>query len=260
MAAEAGLAELGPLFAEGDTPAGAVVNSLVFLALVLAGAVLLLLLVRKRKLNALYFLLAASLLLSSWLILEIYLGIFLGNHPWASVLIDAVSLLASLLLAILVLKPFSILLLDLLLILYGTMAGAFLAILLTPLSTVAVALTLAVYDLYSVTRGPLRKFLETVTAESGGQEARKGLLRGAVLHLGQLSLGMGDVLIFSMLSPIFLLNPSFSIVRWTLASAALSAGFLATLQMLNHRKFMPALPLPVVLSLTVYALCLLLGI
>lgn len=260
LAAEAGLAELGPLFAEGDTPTGAVVNSLAFLALVLAGTAILLTLARRRKLNLLHLLLAASLMLSSWLILEIYLGLFLGGYPWASGLIDTASLLISGLLAILVLKPFSNLLLNLLLILYGTMAGALFATLLTPMSTIAVASTLAAYDLYSVTRGPLRKFLETVTAETEEREIRGSPLRGAVLHLGQLSLGMGDVLVYSMLSTVFFLTPSPSSARWALASAALIAGFLATLQMLNRRRFMPALPLPVFFSLTAYALCRFLGI
>lgn len=259
LAAEAGLAELGPLFAEGDTPTGAVVNSLVFLFLVLAGTAVLLTLARRRKLNVLHLLLAASLMLSSWLILEIYLSILLGE-TWASELIGAASLLVSALLAALVLKPFSVLLLNLLLILYGTMAGALFATLLTPLSTIAVASTLAAYDLYSVTRGPLKKFLETVTAESEEREARVSPLRGAVLHLGQLSLGMGDVLVYSMLSPVFLLTPSFSAVRWALTSAALMAGFLMTLQLLNRRRFMPALPLPVAISLAAYVLCRLTGV
>lgn len=257
VAYQAGLAELGPVFAEGDTPEGALINSLAFLILVLAGAVLLLFLVRRRKLRMMHFLLSASLFLSSWLILEVYLSIFLGDNPSASPLIDALSLLYSLMLAFLVLKPVSLTLLDLFLLIYGTMAGALFATLLTPLSTLAVALTLAGYDLYSVTRGPLRKFLETVTAEQEGVGARGSTLRGAVLHIGPLSLGMGDVLVYSMLSPVFLLAPSLSLVRWAITSAALFGGFLATLKMLKHRKFMPALPLPVASSLAVYGICLL---
>ena len=250
---------LGAFYAEGDTPLGAAINSLFFLILVLAGAALLLALARKKRLDILHLVLAVAIFVSYWGILEIYASALVSGEELYA-LMDVLSLTVAALTAVLVVKPLNLTLLSVLLLLYGMMAGPLFTAMLTPLSTIAVSITLAAYDAYSVTRGPLKKFLETVSGQPGSGAPSREPLRGAVVHIGPLSLGMGDVLVYSMLSPVFLATPSFSPARWLACSAALLLGFLVTLQMLRYRRYMPALPLPVTFSLATYAVCYLLGL
>jgi len=248
---------LRAFYTEGDTPLGAAINSLFFLILVLAGAALLLALAQ--RLDVLHMMLAAAIFVSYWGILEIYAGMLVGSRELYA-LVDTLSLAVAVLTALLVVKPLNLTLLSVLLLLYGTMAGPLFTAMLTPLSTIAVSATLAAYDAYSVTRGPLKKFLETVSRQPGPGAPPREPLRGALVQIGPLSLGMGDVLVYSMLSPVFLATPSFSPARWLACSASLLLGFLATLRMLRRRRFMPALPLPVFSSLITYAACYLLGL
>uniref|UniRef100_A0A7C3SLI4 Uncharacterized protein n=2 Tax=Thermofilum pendens TaxID=2269 RepID=A0A7C3SLI4_THEPE len=247
-----------PFYPGGDTPVGAAINSLFFLLLVLAGAGMLLALTRRRRLDILHLVLAVAIFVSYWGILEIYAAVLVDEELGA--LVDLMSLAIAFLTAFLVVKPLSLTLLSALLLLYGVMVGPIFTAMLTPLSTVAVSATLAAYDAYSVTRGPLKRFLETLSQHQDSGKNRGELLRGAVVHIGPLSLGMGDVLVYSMLSPLFLATPSYSLLRWIVCSVGLLAGFLATLWMLRRRHFMPALPLPVAFSLSAYATCYLLGL
>jgi len=251
---------LGVFYAEGDTPLGAAVNSLFFLLLALVGAGLLLALTRRRRLDILHLMLAAAIFVSYWGIFEIYASIFVSGGEELYALADALSLAVASLTAFLVVRPLNLTLLSVLLLLYGVMAGPLFAAMLTPFSVIAVSVTLAAYDAYSVTRGPLKKFLETVSRQPESSATRAEPLRGAVVHIGSLSLGMGDVLVYSMLSPVFLMTPSFSPARWLVCSTGLLLGFLNTLYMLRRRRFMPALPLPVAFSLSAYAVCYLLGL
>ncbi|MGB9786056.1 MAG: hypothetical protein ACP5II_03375 [Infirmifilum sp.] len=246
------LGYLGLPFASENSVGSVLINSVVFLGLVLIGTLIIMVIIRSRRTHVLPVIMAGSILFSFWGILELILELVApfppGFEQWRELLAIGIPLLT----AILILRPFSLVLLNLLLMLYGSMAGALFYAVLPPWSILSIAVTLAAYDLYSVFRGPLRRILEsTVSGESARQEPPSSL-RGAVVYIGGLALGMGDVLIYSMLSPLFLLYPSPSLIRWSLASLMLLAGFLLTLLMLRKRRFMPALPLPVTLSVIAY--------
>lgn len=250
------LSYIGVPFSTENNLESAIINGAVFLGLVLLGTLLMFLIIKARRAPMLPLVMAGAVLFSFWGILEVFLDLVLQippeYYPLCEVLIVGIALATS----VLILKPFSIVLLDALLILYGSMAGALFYAVLPPWSVTTVAALLATYDLYSVFKGPLRRILESTVGEGEGSSRLPSNLRGAVVYIGGLALGMGDVLIYSMLSPLYLLYPKPSVLRWAIVSFSLLIGFQLTLQLLKKRRFMPALPLPVTLSLLVYLLSL----
>lgn len=250
------LTYIGFPFSSENSVESAVMNSFVFLALVLLGTLIMFLIIRSRRTPMLPLVMAGAVLFSFWGILEVFLELVVPVPPSMYPVCEVLAIGVSVLTAILIIKPFSIFLLDLLLVLYGSMAGSLFYAILPPWSVISVAVVLAVYDLYSVFRGPLRRILESTVSETEGQQRIPGSLRGGVIYIGGLALGMGDVLIYSMLSPLYLLYPTPSPLRWILGTFSLMVGFLLTLRMLKKRRFMPALPLPVLLSLFAYILAL----
>ncbi len=239
-----------PFYSENNLES-AFANSLVFLGLVLLGTLFMLLIIRARRAPLLPVVMAVAVFLSFWGILEIFIAYTLPIPDALVPVAELLSLAVAALTAVLIIKPVNILLLDALLVIYGSMAGALFYSVLPPWSVASIAAVLAIYDLYSVFRGPLKRILESAVNE-GGQPSVPSQLRGAVVYVGGLALGMGDVLIYSMLSPLYYLYPSPSIARWALGIIMLLAGFLCTLRMLRKRRFMPALPLPVLMSITAY--------
>jgi len=245
------IAALGFPFAKENTAESAFLNSMVFLGLVLVGTFFMLLIVRAKRAFFLPFVMAFAVFFSFWGILEVF-AYAVELPGWLYPIYEPLSLAVAATTAALIIKPVSVLLLDALLLLYGTMAGALFYSVLPPWSVAAIAAVLAVYDLYSVFRGPLRRILEGTVGGGGGQPKATSHLRGAVVYVGDLALGMGDILIYSMLSPLYYLYPSPSVARWALCAVALAAGFSLTLRMLKKKRFVPALPLPVFLSITTY--------
>ncbi len=249
-------------FVQGGAEAAAV-NLAFFLAMVLAGTVVMIIIVKLGRVKLLPLIFSLSVFLSFFVIAELYFEAYCEHlavlcGPQAS----AAALALSLATAALIVRPRAPRLLSALLILYGAMAGSLFFELLPPWSVVAIAAGMAAYDVYAVFRGPLRYILENVLEPEPGARGggSPGPLRGASVQLGGITLGMGDVLIYSMLSPLYYYYPHASLARWALSTAGIVAGFYATVKMLERRKFMPALPLPVAASLALYGLSLLLGI
>ncbi|MCI4408836.1 MAG: hypothetical protein JHC26_07065 [Thermofilum sp.] len=264
---KSGVADLlGSPFVPEESPQGVLINSLIILFLVLLGTGLLLVLIRFRKIHTIPAVMAFAVAFSFWGIAEIYFYSLANLAPlerYSDYLLqyaDLLSVSVAVLAAVLIIKPVSVKLLDILLIIYGTMAGSLLAVTLPGWTPFAVAVILAVYDVYSVFYGPLKRILENTVGEGQSRESKlKSPLRGAVIVIDNIALGMGDVLMYSMLSSSYYLFPFNSAARWVLTTIAIALGLYFTLKMLTRKKYMPALPIPVFLSLAVYVICLLIG-
>ncbi|MBS7288795.1 MAG: hypothetical protein KIH01_08680 [Candidatus Freyarchaeota archaeon] len=175
-------------------------------------------------------------------------GAFASKYPWNLVFTGCQLLIALLLLYD---KTLSAAAPNLPLAVYLTFLGTFLGILSPPLLVLATALLATLYDTYSVTRGPLKQLAKTLKSIAE--------LPCSTLCVGRRQLGLGDVLVYSMLSPVFLLHPYFSAARWAAASAALLLGLPTTAVVLRQWKPASGLALPVTFSLIAYALCVQIG-
>ncbi len=250
-------------FAQGEGAGAAAINLAFFLAMVLAGTALMILLVKLGKVKLLPLLFSLSIFFSFFAIADIFFSAYCEKSMlFCGAQSDILSIALAVVTAYLVVKPSYPKLLSALLMLYGAMAGSLFYELLPAWSLVVIAAGMAAYDIYAVFHGPLKYILENVLEPSDGKPGHvsHNPLRGASVQLGAVTLGMGDVLVYSMLSPLYYFYPSPSPARWIFSITALVAGFYMTLSMLKKRRFMPALPLPVFLSLGVYLVLVQLGV
>lgn len=132
----------------------------------------------------------------------------------------------------------------------GAEVGSFFATL--PLATaLLLPVAFSVYDIYAVFRGPLKKLIGT---------SQSVALVGMSIKAGEFTLGLGDVVFYTMLPSLplaQLLTPASSpaVAAATMASvetlAVIDAGVVATLYLLSRRKLLPGLPIPMVLGVLV---------
>jgi hypothetical protein len=125
-------------------------------------------------------------------------------------------------------------------LLLSSEAGAYLALVFSPPTIYLVILVFALYDYYSVNRGPLKKVVEQVPF-------------GALsVDFGSVSMGLGDELFYSMVpaAAYLIAGP----VAALLMLLVVDAGVAATLVLLSRRKALPGLTIPLLLALGLFVL------
>ncbi len=236
-------------FVTEEGASGALMNSLIFFSLVLIGTLVFILIIKLRKIRMLPLIFSISIFFSFFVILELFLSALSEYIVLLEPLVDIISFTVSLVTAYLVYSPRYPLFLNGLLLIYGSMSGALFSELLPVWSIFTIAFVMSFYDLYAVFKGPLKYILENVFRPTQHQgDIRENVLRGASVQLGKITLGMGDVLMYSMLSPTFYFFPYPSFSKWLFSIIGLLLGFFLTLKLLEKKKFMPALPMPVFCS------------
>ncbi|MFQ5712135.1 MAG: hypothetical protein ACE5GD_10225 [Candidatus Geothermarchaeales archaeon] len=109
------------------------------------------------------------------------------------------------------------------------------------MTKVAVLVVYSLFDIYSVYKGMLKVMFEE-------REAALRLLDPLLIRFGPLALGVGDVIFYSLLLS-YALETAYAL--FLPASISLTLGHTANLWILRQRRIIPALPLPVVLTLAV---------
>jgi len=121
----------------------------------------------------------------------------------------------------------------------GAMIGTFLGSSIPLLTSIALLLALAVYDMVAVFRGPIGKIAEISPLEE---------FPGATLTYRGVTIGMGDLVFYSMLAGGAMVN--FGPLHYLLSSLGLIAGLWAGLRALNRRSIFPGLPLAILSGLS----------
>jgi hypothetical protein len=117
-------------------------------------------------------------------------------------------------------------------------AGAYLALAFSPPTIYLVILAFALYDVYAVFRGPLKKLVERTA------------FGALTVDLGNVSMGMGDEIFYAMIpSAAYLI---FGPLAAAVQLLVVDAGVVATLMLLTSRKALPGLTIPLLLSLAVF--------
>ncbi len=138
----------------------------------------------------------------------------------------------------------------------GAEVGSFFAGTLSPLSSfpwmaLLLPLAFAAYDIYAVFRGPLKHLIGTSPGLA---------LNGMSVKLGEFTLGLGDIVFYTMLPSLALyyLAYSASYIDGVLASLVtilvIDAGVAVTLFLLSKRRLLPGLPIPMLLGVATVAL------
>ena len=120
----------------------------------------------------------------------------------------------------------------------GGLTGTFLGVSIPILTAIALLLSLAAYDLFAVYRGPIGKIAQKADLEE---------FTGAVFTYGELTVGMGDMVFYSMLASNAMMN--FGTGAFLGAAAGLIVGAFLGFKMLEGREMFPGLPFAILLGL-----------
>ena len=128
----------------------------------------------------------------------------------------------------------------------GAEVGSFFASTLPPITALVLPVVFSAYDIYAVFRGPLKQLVGI-----GGGVA----LTGMSIRAGEFTLGLGDIVFYTMLPSLalFYLTPLISLST----IVAIDAGVVVTLYLLGKRKLLPGLPIPMILGVVLLSVFLL---
>jgi presenilin-like A22 family membrane protease len=120
----------------------------------------------------------------------------------------------------------------------GSLTGTFLGLSIPALTAIILLVVLSAYDLIAVYKGPIGKIAEKVDLEG---------FVGAVCTYKNLTVGMGDIVFYSMLASNAMIN--LGQLSFLGASIGLVVGAYAGFKMLEQREIFPGLPFALLLGL-----------
>jgi presenilin-like A22 family membrane protease len=223
-----------------ETPVGASLNSLVFILPLFLAAITICFLIKAERIDVVKFLVRVSLasvtfsliLWYAWKMLEAAPPYVSDPHP---LVMFAASLTSAVLFCM---YKRGGLTRTLSMASVGALIGSFLAHSIPFLSAVTLLGALVVYDILSVYKGPIGRLVKS---------ADLGDLAGAFFTIRDVDIGMGDVVFYSMLVSVALLD--FGISCYLLSSLGTLLGAYLGIRFLETRDYFPGLPLAISVGL-----------
>jgi presenilin-like A22 family membrane protease len=128
----------------------------------------------------------------------------------------------------------------------GAEVGSFFAETLSPLTALALPIAFSIYDIYAVFKGPLKALVGT---------APNLALVGMSIKAGEFTLGLGDIVFYTMLPSLalFQFKHAFGLYPTLYEMLAIIAGMSLTLYLLTKRRLLPGLPIPMLFGVLVLA-------
>jgi Presenilin len=123
----------------------------------------------------------------------------------------------------------------------GAEVGSFFAETLSPYTALILPVAFAVYDIYAVFRGPLKELVGSNPAIA---------LIGMSIKAGQFTVGLGDVVFYTMLPALALFR--IGVYAALSTTLAIDVGVVVTLFFLSRRKLLPGLPIPMMLGVLAF--------
>jgi hypothetical protein len=234
----------GPAGSAGSTPAGSALN-VVFLVGLAFGATLVLVWVLRRKMvKSFKGIIFASLAASAFLLNLVTVDAVMYQYVPPGLetpIVLGTSLALVALLAYTIFVKNKPLVSTVVLSVVGAEVGTFFALTLPLATALALPLAFAAYDVYAVFRGPLKQLI--------GIDA-KVALTGMSIRAGEFTLGLGDVVFYTMLPAVAFWYSPFAAAPYA-TMLAMDAGVAVTLFLLSRRRLLPGLPIPVLLGFLV---------
>ena len=227
---------------EGDTYSGASLNAAFFVIALAASATAMFLLVRRGKMGFLRKMIKAALIMVSFSVVFWYndiLFLLLGSpigEPAASTLLLAVSLGVGLGLGLLVFAGDRTRQLIGVALVSG-FTGLFLGASIPLLTALILAGALVVYDVVAVFRGPVGALAKSLEV---------GDLPGAVFTYRELTIGMGDMVFYSLVATTALLN--YGVLSFLATGAGILSGSFLGFKALQKFEMFPGLPFSLILG------------
>ena len=224
-----------------ETPSGATLNASVFVIMMAVAATLIYLLIKHQRKHVVKYLITGAMFFVAFFLLNWYSELYakqlsmildVYGYGW----IGLTGVVSALLLVGLHRGPQSIRLLSVTIV--GSLTGTFLGVSIPTMTAIVLLIALAVYDLVSVYRGPIGKIAEMADLED---------FKGAVLTVGDLTIGMGDLVFYSMLVSNAMVN--FGELAYVGSFAGVLIGSFLGFKMLERRDVFPGLPIAICLGL-----------
>lgn len=131
--------------------------------------------------------------------------------------------------------------------------ASFLALSITPPTLYILPVAFALYDIYAVFRGPLKKLIKVQPKKSLRQQFIYSDFGLIILRIGGFTIGAGDFIFYALLVAGGFLQNSF--LGAIAVGIAINIGVLVTLYILQrYKKPLPGLPIPVFLAIAVLVL------
>ncbi|MDV3277461.1 MAG: presenilin [Nitrososphaerales archaeon] len=233
----------------GTSSAGSAGNAIILVLVVFASTLALVWVLRRKRVMSFRVLIFASVSLSAFLLTLTTVDDIIWRYvpPVLELPIDAAaSLTVVVLIGYTIFVKSNPWLSDAILAFVGAEVGSFFASTLPPLTALALPVVFSVYDIYAVFRGPLKQLIGMAPGVA---------LQGMSIRAGEFTLGLGDIVFYTMLPSLalFYLSPLVSLVT----IFTIDAGVIATLFLLSKKRLLPGLPIPMVLGVALLAIFLL---
>jgi len=241
----------------GSGTAGSAVNVIFYVGFAFAATLVLLGLLRRKKVNSFKAVVFVSLAVSSFFLTFItsddiffqYLAPVAGQvGELAADLVVSVGVVV--LIGYIIFVKNRVWLSTAVIAFVGAEVGSFFATL--PLATaLLLPVAFSIYDIYAVFKGPLKSLIGT---------GEKVALVGMSIRAGEFTLGLGDVVFYTMLpslpiaqlvSPVSSGGVLVAARASVVTMAVIDIGVLATLFLLSKRRLLPGLPIPMLLGVLV---------
>jgi len=232
--------QVEPITLFPETPSGATLNSSIFIILVASMATLLYLLIRFGFHRLVSKLIKVTLVLAIF-VLFLWFGAVSFPADIISDILDPRNVLiaaASTFVLLLMMYRGGTYLQVLAATLVSSLTGTFLGVSIPLFTAFVLLLGLSIYDVVSVFKGPIGKIAEKADLEK---------FMGAVVNYENLTIGMGDLVFYSMLTSSSVLNLGYE--SFLASTLGILAGAYGTFKLLEKREMFPGLPLSLALGM-----------
>ena len=238
----------GPSYAPaGTSPIGSALNAVLLVGFAFVLTVAMVWLLRRRMVMSFKVVVFGSLAFSAFVLTLVTADVFAVEYLPASAELPfafGVPALIVLGLGYIIFVKNRVLLATVLLAFLGAEVGSFFAETLGFWTALALPIAFAIYDIYAVFKGPLKSLIGT---------APNIALVGMSIRAGEFTLGLGDIVFYSLLPSLALFRfiGTFGAEPALYTMAAIVAGMVVTLYLLSKRRMLPGLPIPMLLGVLV---------
>ena len=228
---------------QGDTLSSASLNAVVFVIALGASATAMFLMVRRGRMKFIRSLIKAAVLIVSFAVAFWYATSILflipnsPSEPLATILLLGVSLGTAIAIALTIFgktKKYQLIGVTLI----GALTGIFLGYSIGPLTALVLIGALVIYDIVAVFRGPVGALAKTI---------EEGDLPGAVFTYGDLTIGMGDMVFYSLVATTALVYFG-GVLSFFGAAIGILAGTFLGFKALSRYEMFPGLPFSLLLG------------
>ena len=222
-----------------DTPSGSFSNAIYFVVIIAVSATIFYLLLKWKSRKMITLLTGFALTAASMLLSFFYLSALLSSVPNWELIVFVLSIIITVFFDIAIFRLGSNAR-NIVVVALGGALGVFLGASIPLLSAVLILAFLAVYDVVAVYKGPVGKI-----AESGLDQ-----LRGLSYSFKDVQMGLGDLVFYSMLCAVMLLNEDFGgWIPYLGSVLGILIGSFITFRILEKKGLFPGLPIPIFLGL-----------